>query len=59
MQQKRHKRDTQHCCAKTKELRQAYQKAREAIHHSGAVLKTCRFYKELHAILCGDPTSTT
>ncbi|XP_074988534.1 uncharacterized protein LOC142073222 isoform X2 [Caretta caretta] len=35
-----------------------YHKAREANHHSGAAPKTCQFYKELDAILAGDPSST-
>nr|XP_042697668.1 uncharacterized protein LOC122172315 isoform X1 [Chrysemys picta bellii] len=47
------------CRAKITELRQVYQKAREANHYSGAMSKTCRFYKELHAIFSYDPTSTT
>ncbi|EMP42441.1 hypothetical protein UY3_00280 [Chelonia mydas] len=46
------------CHAKIKELRQAYQKEREANCRSGAVPKTCCFYKELDIILGGDPTST-
>ncbi|EMP31167.1 hypothetical protein UY3_11677 [Chelonia mydas] len=45
------------CRAKIKELRQADHKAREANRRSGAASKTCRFYKELDAILGGDPTS--
>ncbi|EMP38191.1 hypothetical protein UY3_04623 [Chelonia mydas] len=51
--------DTVQCIAKIKELSQAYQKAREANHHSAAAPKSCRFYKELDAILCNDPTSTS
>ncbi|KAM7167734.1 uncharacterized protein RBU57_006082 [Macrochelys suwanniensis] len=47
------------CRAKIKELRQVYHKAREANHCSGGASKTCRFYKELNAILDGDPTSIT
>ncbi|EMP28383.1 hypothetical protein UY3_14518 [Chelonia mydas] len=46
------------CCAKIKALRQAYQKARTANRCSGAVPKTCHFFKELDAILGSDPTST-
>ncbi|EMP25465.1 Zinc finger and SCAN domain-containing protein 29 [Chelonia mydas] len=49
--------DTQQCRAKIKELRQAYHKAWEANHHSGGAPKTCCLYKELNAILGGDPTS--
>ncbi|EMP42267.1 hypothetical protein UY3_00427 [Chelonia mydas] len=58
MDEKGHNRDTQLCHAKIKELRQAYQKAREANCRSGMALKTCRFYKELLTIVGGDPTST-
>ncbi|EMP35935.1 Zinc finger and SCAN domain-containing protein 29 [Chelonia mydas] len=50
--------DTVQCRVKIKELRQPYQKEREANHRSGAAPKTCWFYKELDAILGGDPTST-
>ncbi|EMP36182.1 Zinc finger and SCAN domain-containing protein 29 [Chelonia mydas] len=50
--------DIHQCRPKIKELRQAYQKARESNSHSGAVPKTCHFFKELNAILSGDPTST-
>ncbi|XP_044888778.1 uncharacterized protein LOC123378731 [Mauremys mutica] len=52
-------RDTQQCRAKIKELRWAYHKAQDENHHSSGAPKTCRFYKELNAILDGDPTSTT
>ncbi|EMP39479.1 hypothetical protein UY3_03259 [Chelonia mydas] len=44
--------------ATVKELRNAYHKAREANHRSGAAPQTCRFYKELDIILGGDPTFT-
>nr|XP_042700091.1 uncharacterized protein LOC122172560 [Chrysemys picta bellii] len=47
------------CRAKIKALRQAYHKAREANCRSSAAPKTCWFYKELDAILSGNPTSTT
>ncbi|XP_074802801.1 uncharacterized protein LOC141983500 [Natator depressus] len=40
------------------ELRQAYQKTREANGRSGSEPKTCRFYDELHAILGGSATTT-
>ncbi|XP_050817717.1 uncharacterized protein LOC127055124 [Gopherus flavomarginatus] len=43
---------------KVKELRQAYQKTKEASGRSGAGLKTCRFFAELHAILGGSITSS-
>ncbi|EMP27564.1 RNA exonuclease 1 like protein [Chelonia mydas] len=47
-----------HCRVKPKELRNAYCRAREANCRSSAAPATCRFYKELDAILGGDPTST-
>ncbi|EMP28680.1 hypothetical protein UY3_14217 [Chelonia mydas] len=56
--EKGYKQDMQQCHAKIKELRQAYQKAREANHHSVPALKTCCFYKELDAILGSNPAST-
>nr|XP_048702763.1 zinc finger and SCAN domain-containing protein 32-like [Caretta caretta] len=46
------------CCVKLKELRQAYQKTREANGRSGSEPQTCRFYDELHAILGGSATTT-
>ncbi|EMP27131.1 Zinc finger and SCAN domain-containing protein 29 [Chelonia mydas] len=55
---KGYERDTHQCHTKIKELRQAYQKARESNSRSGAAPKTCRFYKELDTILGSDPTST-
>ncbi|XP_074927750.1 uncharacterized protein LOC116825581 isoform X2 [Chelonoidis abingdonii] len=58
MEEKGYDRDPQQCRVKIKELRQAYQKAKEANSRSGAEPQTCRFYKELHAILDGDSTST-
>ncbi|EMP38391.1 hypothetical protein UY3_04401 [Chelonia mydas] len=51
--------DTLQCTSKGKELRHAYQKAREANGQSSAVPQTCHFFKELDAILGSDPTSTT
>ncbi|EMP40642.1 hypothetical protein UY3_02117 [Chelonia mydas] len=51
-------RDLQQCCVKLKELRQAYQKTREANGHSGSEPQTCHFYDELHAILGGAPITT-
>ncbi|XP_050802541.1 zinc finger and SCAN domain-containing protein 20-like isoform X2 [Gopherus flavomarginatus] len=42
---------------KVKELRSAYCKAREGNRRSGAAPTTCRFYKELDAILGCDPTA--
>ncbi|EMP31627.1 Zinc finger and SCAN domain-containing protein 29 [Chelonia mydas] len=53
-----HDRDTLQCRVKVKELRNAYRKACKANHHSGAAPATTHFYKELDAILGGDPTSS-
>ncbi|XP_074929774.1 uncharacterized protein LOC142047937 [Chelonoidis abingdonii] len=58
MMEKGHTRDTVQCRMKVKELRQAYQKTKEANGRSGAGPKTCRFYAELHAILGGSATTT-
>ncbi|XP_067405790.1 uncharacterized protein [Emydura macquarii macquarii] len=57
MLEKGHQRDAQQCQVKIKELRQSYQKTREANSHSGSSSKTFRFYEELHAILGGDCTT--
>ncbi|XP_075769848.1 uncharacterized protein LOC142823165 [Pelodiscus sinensis] len=57
MEEKGYDRDPQQCRVKIKELRQAYQKAKEANARAGAEPQTCRFYKELHAILDGEATS--
>ncbi|XP_043408012.1 zinc finger and SCAN domain-containing protein 20-like [Chelonia mydas] len=58
MRERGHDRDALQCRVKVKELRDAYRKAREANGRSGAPATTCRFYKELDAILGGDPSST-
>ncbi|KAM9138979.1 uncharacterized protein ACDP82_008603 [Pangshura tecta] len=58
MMDKGHSRDSVQCRVKVTELRQAYQKTKEANGRSGAGPKTCRFYAELHAILEGCATST-
>ncbi|XP_050813868.1 uncharacterized protein LOC127053342 [Gopherus flavomarginatus] len=58
MMQRRHTRDSVQCHVKVKELRQAYQKTKEANGRCGAGPKTCRFYAELHAILRGSATTT-
>ncbi|XP_050819362.1 myb/SANT-like DNA-binding domain-containing protein 2 isoform X2 [Gopherus flavomarginatus] len=58
MMEKGHTRDSVQCRVKVKELRQAYQKTKEANGRSGAGPKTCRFYAELHAILGGSTTTT-
>ncbi|EMP41957.1 hypothetical protein UY3_00803 [Chelonia mydas] len=51
-------RDPKQCRVKLKELRQAYQKTREANGCSESEPQTCRFYDELHAILGGSATTT-
>ncbi|EMP28835.1 Adrenocortical dysplasia protein like protein [Chelonia mydas] len=51
-------RDTQQCRMKVKELKQAYQRTKDANGHSGSESHTCRFHNELHAILGGAPTTT-
>uniref|UniRef100_A0A8C0JEU4 Myb/SANT-like DNA-binding domain-containing protein n=1 Tax=Chelonoidis abingdonii TaxID=106734 RepID=A0A8C0JEU4_CHEAB len=53
MMEKGHTRDSVQCRVKVKELRQAYQKTKEANGRSGAGPKTCRVYAELHAVLGG------
>ncbi|XP_050807919.1 myb/SANT-like DNA-binding domain-containing protein 2 [Gopherus flavomarginatus] len=58
MMEKGHTRDSVQCRVKVKELRQAYQKTKEANGRSGAGPKTCRFYAELHAILGVSATTT-
>ncbi|XP_074979559.1 uncharacterized protein LOC142070157 [Caretta caretta] len=58
MKDRGHNRDPKQCHVKLKELRQAYQKTREANGHSGSEPKTCHFYDELHTILGGSATTT-
>ncbi|EMP34304.1 Zinc finger and SCAN domain-containing protein 29 [Chelonia mydas] len=58
MMERGHDRDALQCRVKVKELWDAYRKACEANSCSGAAPATCHFYKELGAILGGDPTST-
>ncbi|XP_065417016.1 uncharacterized protein LOC135974154 [Chrysemys picta bellii] len=58
MMERGHDRDALQCRIKVKELRSAYCKARDANSRSGATPATCRFYKELDAILGVNPTST-
>ncbi|KAM7144551.1 zinc finger and SCAN domain-containing protein 29-like [Macrochelys suwanniensis] len=53
MQDRGYNRDAQQCRVKIKELRQAYQRTRDANSRSGSEPQTCRFYDELHAILGG------
>ncbi|EMP37342.1 hypothetical protein UY3_05477 [Chelonia mydas] len=58
MKDRGHNRDPKQCHVKFKELRQAYQKTREANGCSGSEPQKCRFYDELHAILGGSATTT-
>ncbi|XP_053878858.1 zinc finger and SCAN domain-containing protein 29-like [Malaclemys terrapin pileata] len=58
MMERGHDRDALQCRIKVKELWSAYRKARNANGRSGAPPATCRFYKELDAILGVNPTST-
>uniref|UniRef100_A0A8C0IX21 Myb/SANT-like DNA-binding domain-containing protein n=1 Tax=Chelonoidis abingdonii TaxID=106734 RepID=A0A8C0IX21_CHEAB len=53
MKDRGYNRDSRHCCMKIKELRQAYQKTREANGRSRSQPQTCCFCDELHAILGG------
>ncbi|XP_074930189.1 myb/SANT-like DNA-binding domain-containing protein 7 [Chelonoidis abingdonii] len=58
MKDKGYNRDLQQCHVKLKELRQAYQRTREANGHSGSEAQTCRFYDELHAVPGDAPTTS-
>ncbi|KAM7166308.1 uncharacterized protein RBU57_007199 [Macrochelys suwanniensis] len=53
MQDRGYNRDAQQCRIKIKELRQAYQRTRDANGRSGSEPQTCHLYDELHAILGG------
>ncbi|XP_050809558.1 uncharacterized protein LOC127051344 [Gopherus flavomarginatus] len=57
MLERGHDWDALQCRVKVKELWSAYCKAREVKCRSGAAPTTCHFYKELDAILGGDPTT--
>ncbi|XP_050800572.1 uncharacterized protein LOC127046934 [Gopherus flavomarginatus] len=57
MLERGHDQDAVQCSVKVKELWNAYCKAREGDRRSGAAPMTCCFYKELDAILGGDPTA--
>ncbi|XP_065454308.1 uncharacterized protein LOC135984010 [Chrysemys picta bellii] len=59
MMERGHNRDSDQCRVKVKELRQAYQKTKEANGRSGSEPRTCRFYAELHAVLGGGGATTT
>uniref|UniRef100_A0A8C8RE99 Myb/SANT-like DNA-binding domain-containing protein n=1 Tax=Pelusios castaneus TaxID=367368 RepID=A0A8C8RE99_9SAUR len=58
MSERGYDRDTMQCRSKVKELRITYHRAKEANRHSGSAPATCRYYKEIEAILSGDPTTT-
>ncbi|XP_065440246.1 SRRM2 protein homolog rsr-2-like [Chrysemys picta bellii] len=58
MMERGHNRDSEQCRVKVKELRQVYQKTKEANSRSGSEPRTCRYYAELHAILGGAATTT-
>ncbi|EMP31796.1 hypothetical protein UY3_11065 [Chelonia mydas] len=58
MKDRGHNWDPKQCRVKLKELRQAYQKTREANNCSRSEPQTCHFYDELHAILGGSATTT-
>ncbi|XP_065416624.1 uncharacterized protein LOC135974116 [Chrysemys picta bellii] len=58
MMERGHNRDSDQCRVKVKELRQAYQKTKEANGRSGSEPRTCRFYDELHAVLGRAATTT-
>ncbi|EMP29729.1 Zinc finger and SCAN domain-containing protein 29 [Chelonia mydas] len=58
MTERGYSRDTEQCHTKIKELRQAYQEAREANRCFGSHPHTCRFYRELHAVMGSDATTT-
>ncbi|XP_065443411.1 uncharacterized protein LOC135982105 [Chrysemys picta bellii] len=58
MMERGHNRDSDQCRMKVKELKQAYQKTKEANGRFGSEPRTCRFYAELHAILGGAATTT-
>ncbi|XP_043393492.1 myb/SANT-like DNA-binding domain-containing protein 2 [Chelonia mydas] len=51
MKDRGYNRDPQQCRVKIKELRQAYQKSKEANSRSGSDPQRSHFYDELHAIL--------
>ncbi|XP_065263721.1 transmembrane protein 254 isoform X2 [Emys orbicularis] len=58
MMERGRNRDSEQCRVKVKELRQAYQKTKEANGRSASEPQTCRFYAELRAILGGAATTT-
>ncbi|EMP27202.1 hypothetical protein UY3_15712 [Chelonia mydas] len=58
MTERGHDRDIMQCRVKVKKLQNAYHKVREANCCSGPAPTSCWLYKEMDAILCGDPIST-
>ncbi|XP_065447852.1 myb/SANT-like DNA-binding domain-containing protein 1 [Chrysemys picta bellii] len=58
MTERGYSRDAMQCRVKIKELRQGYQKTKEANGRSGSQPQTCRFYKALHSILGAAATTT-
>ncbi|XP_053899815.1 myb/SANT-like DNA-binding domain-containing protein 2 [Malaclemys terrapin pileata] len=58
MTERGYSRDATQCRVKIKELRQGYQKTKEANGRSGSQPQTCRFYEALHSILGAAATTT-
>ncbi|XP_065415106.1 uncharacterized protein LOC135973872 [Chrysemys picta bellii] len=58
MSERGYSRDATQCCVKIKELRQGYQKTKEANGRSGSHPQTSRFYEALHSILGAAATTT-
>ncbi|XP_053876180.1 myb/SANT-like DNA-binding domain-containing protein 1 [Malaclemys terrapin pileata] len=58
MTERGYSRDATQCRVKIKELRQGYQKTKEANGRSGSQPQTCHFYEALHSILGAAATTT-
>ncbi|XP_065415426.1 myb/SANT-like DNA-binding domain-containing protein 2 [Chrysemys picta bellii] len=58
MSERGYSRDATQCRVKIKELRQGYQKTKEANRRSGSHPQTSRFYEALHSILGAVATTT-
>ncbi|XP_065452518.1 uncharacterized protein LOC122173709 [Chrysemys picta bellii] len=58
MTERGYSRNATQCRMKIKELRQGYQKTKEANGRSGSHPQTCRFYEALHSILDAAATTT-
>ncbi|XP_065417865.1 uncharacterized protein LOC135974340 [Chrysemys picta bellii] len=58
MTERGYSRDATQCRVKIKELKQGYQKTKEANGRSGSQPQTCRFYEALHSILGAAATTT-